>query len=56
MRNAYKIVVRKPAGKRPFGKPRRRWENNIGMEFREVVWEGVDWIHLAQCKVSDVTQ
>jgi hypothetical protein len=30
------------------GKPRRRWEDNIRMDVREICWEGVDWIHLAQ--------
>jgi hypothetical protein len=36
-----------PKGKRPLGRPRRRWENNIKIE-REIGWGGVDWIHLAQ--------
>jgi len=48
MRNAYKILVGKPTGKRPLGKPRRRWEDNIRIDLREIGWEGVDWIHLAQ--------
>jgi hypothetical protein len=48
LRNRYSIVVGKPEGKRPLGRPRRRWENNIGMDLREVKWEGVDWTHLAQ--------
>jgi hypothetical protein len=47
MRNAYKIVVGKPERKRSLGKPRRRWEDNIRMDLREIGWEGVDWIHLA---------
>jgi hypothetical protein len=42
MRNAYNISVGKPEGKRPFGRPRRRWENNIGMDLREIRWESVD--------------
>jgi hypothetical protein len=48
MRNAYKILVGKPEGKRPLGRLRRRWEDNIGIDLREVGWEGVDWICLAQ--------
>jgi len=41
-------LVRKPEGKRPLGRPRRRWEDNIKMDLREIGWEDVDWIHLAQ--------
>jgi hypothetical protein len=48
MRNASNILVGKPEGKRPFGRPRRRWEDNIRMDVREMVWEGVDLMHLAQ--------
>jgi hypothetical protein len=48
MRNAYKSLVGKPEGKRPLGRPRRRWENNIKMDLREIGFGGVDWIHLAQ--------
>jgi hypothetical protein len=40
MRNAYKILVGKPEGKRPRGRPRRRWEDNIIMDLREIRWEG----------------
>jgi hypothetical protein len=39
IRNAHKILVRKPEGKRPRGRPRRRWEDNIRMDLREVGWE-----------------
>jgi hypothetical protein len=46
-RNAYMILVGKPEGKRPLGRPRRRWEDNIKMDLREI-WGGVDWIDLAQ--------
>jgi hypothetical protein len=46
--NAYKILVRKSEGKRPRGRRRRRWEDNIRMDLREVGWEDVDWICLAQ--------
>jgi hypothetical protein len=48
VRNAYRILVRKPEGKRPLGRPRCRWENNIRMDLRETGWGGMDWIDLAQ--------
>jgi hypothetical protein len=48
MRNAYKISVVKREGKRPLGRLNYRWEDNIRMDLREIGWEGVDWIHLAQ--------
>jgi len=41
-------LVGKPEGKRPLGKPRRRWSDNIRMYHREIRWEGVNWVHLAQ--------
>jgi hypothetical protein len=47
-RNAYRILVRNPEGKRPLGRPRRRWVDNIKMNLREIGWDGVDWIYLAQ--------
>jgi hypothetical protein len=47
-RNAYRILVGKPEGKRPLGRPRRRWVDNIKMDLREVGWYGRDWIDLAQ--------
>jgi hypothetical protein len=47
-RGAYRALVGKPAGRRPLGRPRRRWEDNIKMDLREVGWGGVDWINLAQ--------
>jgi hypothetical protein len=47
-RNAYRILVRKPEGVRPLGRPRRRWEGSIKMDLREIVWDGMDWIDLAQ--------
>jgi hypothetical protein len=47
-RNAYMFLVEKPEVKRPLGKPRRRWVNNIRMDFGEVGWGDVDWIGLAQ--------
>jgi hypothetical protein len=47
-RNAYRILVGKPEGKSPLGRPRRRWVDNIKMELREIGWNGRDWIELAQ--------
>ncbi|KAJ4428368.1 hypothetical protein ANN_24387 [Periplaneta americana] len=47
-RNAYRVLVGRPAGKRPLGRPRRRWEDNIKMDLREVGYGGRDWINLAQ--------
>jgi hypothetical protein len=41
-------LVGKLEGKRPLGRPRSRCEDNITMDLREIVWEGADWIHLAQ--------
>jgi hypothetical protein len=48
MRNAYRLLVGKPEEKRPLGRPRRRWVDNIRMDLREVGWGGVDWIGLAK--------
>jgi hypothetical protein len=48
MSNAYKIFIRKPEGKRPVGRPRRSWEDNIRMYLREIEWESGDWMNLAQ--------
>jgi hypothetical protein len=47
-RNAYMLLVGKPEGKRPLGRPRRSWVDNIKIEFREIGWGGMDWIDLAQ--------
>jgi hypothetical protein len=47
-RNAYRLLVGNPEGKRPLGRPRRRWVDNIRMDFGEVGWGDVDWIDLAQ--------
>jgi hypothetical protein len=46
--NAYRILVRNPDGKRPLGRPRRRWEDNIRMDIREIGWGDVEWINLDQ--------
>jgi hypothetical protein len=47
-RNAYRVLFEKPEGKRPLGKSRRRWVENIKMDLREIGWDGVDWMELAQ--------
>jgi hypothetical protein len=47
-RNAYGILVGNPEEKRPLGRPRRRWVNNTKMNLREIGWDGMDWIDLAQ--------
>jgi hypothetical protein len=47
-RNVYRILVGKPEGKRPLGRPRCRWEANIRLDLREIGWSGMDWIDLAQ--------
>jgi hypothetical protein len=47
-RNAYRILVGKPEGKRQLGRPRRRWVDNIKMDLREIGWDGMDWIGLAE--------
>jgi len=44
------FFVGKPEGKGPFGRRRRRWENNIRMDLGEIGWKVVDWMHLAQGK------
>jgi hypothetical protein len=44
--------VRRPKGKRPLGRPRRRWEDNIKMDLQEVGWEGMDWFDMAQYRDS----
>jgi hypothetical protein len=41
-------LIGKPKGKRPLGRPRHKWEDNIRMGLREIGWEDVDWIQLAQ--------
>jgi hypothetical protein len=48
MKNVYKILVGKHDGKRPHGRPRRRWDDKTGMDLTEIVCERVDWMYLAQ--------
>jgi hypothetical protein len=47
-RDAYRILMGEPEGKRPLGRPRRRWVDDIKMDIREIGWDGMDWIELAQ--------
>ena len=49
-RNAYRVLEEKPEGKRPLGRPRCRWEDNINMDLREVGCDPGDWIGLAKDK------
>jgi hypothetical protein len=46
-RNAYRILMGKPEGKRPLGRHRHRLEDNIKMDFRQICWNGMDWNDLA---------
>jgi hypothetical protein len=48
VRSAYNILVGRPEGRRPLGRTRHRWEDNIKMDLREIGFGDVDWIHLAQ--------
>jgi hypothetical protein len=48
VRGAYNILVGRPEGRRPLGRPRSRWEDNITMDLREIGFGDVDWIHWAQ--------
>ena len=47
-RGVYRVLVEKPDGRRPFERPKRRWEDNIRMDLQEVGCGGMDWIELAQ--------
>jgi hypothetical protein len=47
-RNVYRVLMGKPEGKRSLGRSRRRWEDGIRMDLREIGWGSVDWIQLAQ--------
>jgi hypothetical protein len=46
--NAYRILVGMPEGKYPLGRPKRRWVDNIKMDLKEIGWDGMDWIDVAQ--------
>ena len=49
-RSAFKILTDKPTGKRPLGRPRRRWEDNIGMDLQEIGINADNWVHSVQDK------
>jgi hypothetical protein len=51
-RNAFRILVGKPEGKRPLGRPRRRWVDNFLMDLREIGWDGVVWIGLIWLRIG----
>jgi hypothetical protein len=51
-RGVYRVLVGRPEGKRPLGRPRRRWEDNIKMDLRETGIYGANWIRLAQDRVQ----
>jgi hypothetical protein len=51
-RGVYRVLVGKPEGRRPMGRPRRRWEDNIRIDLREVGCGCVDWMELAQDRDS----
>jgi hypothetical protein len=53
-RNAYRILMVKPEGKRPLGRPRRRWVDDIKMELREIEWDGMVWIGQWRALVNTV--
>jgi hypothetical protein len=50
-RGVYRVLVGRPEGKRPLGRPRCRWEDNIKMDLREIRIDGANWIRLAQDRV-----
>lgn len=52
MRNAHKVLARKPKGKKPFGRYRHRWEDNIKVDLQEMGYDVVDWVQLAQDSVQ----
>jgi hypothetical protein len=51
-RCVYRFLVGKPKGKRPLGRPRRRWEDNIKIYLREIGFDGANWIRVAQDRVQ----
>ena len=53
-RGVYMVLVGKPKGKRPLGRPRSRWEDNIKMDLQEVFCGGMNWIELAQAGTGGV--
>jgi hypothetical protein len=51
-RGVCRVLFRRPEGKRPLGRPKRRWEDNMKMGFREIGIDGVNWIRLAQDRIQ----
>jgi hypothetical protein len=51
-RGVYRVLVGRPGGKRPLGRRRRRWEDNIKMDLREIRIDGANWIRLAEDRVQ----
>jgi hypothetical protein len=51
-RGVYRVLVGRPEGKRPLGRPRRKWENNIEMNLGEIGIDGANWFQLAQDRVQ----
>jgi hypothetical protein len=51
-RSVYRVLVGRPVGKRPLGRPRRRWEVNIKLDLREIGIDGANWFQLAQDRVQ----
>jgi hypothetical protein len=51
-RGVYRVLVGRPKGKRPLGRPRHMWVDNIKLDLREIGIDGVNWIHLAQDRVQ----
>jgi hypothetical protein len=53
-RNMYRVLMGKPEGKRPLGRPRFKWENGIRMDPMEIGWRSVEWIQIAgSCEYGD---
>jgi hypothetical protein len=48
----YRVLVGRPEGKRPVGRPRRRWEDNIKVDLKEIAIDGANWIRLARDRVQ----
>jgi transposase len=51
-RSVYRVLIGRPEGKRPLGRPRRSWEDNIKIGLREIGIDGAKWIQLVQCRVQ----
>jgi hypothetical protein len=51
-KDVHRVLVGRPEGKRPLGRPRRRWEDNIKLDLREIGIDGANWIQLAQDRVQ----